>query len=1330
MKDDPGRQAIGSFNPLTPDDWTEMAYVGNTALLCQAIVDGDIECVNTWLKQEGNDPNTRDYTGRAPLHLAVANSTLDVVQALIDHNARLVARLVDGKTALHLAAMRGSVEMVSALLRKSEANEEEDEEKVDARRAARKAAKERTPGDVTMQDANQTHAPSAGAEDDSDVEMIEEVDASEDEKMDATTENSMVNIKPPAREADDQALANEESDDGPDVYNQDVVAWDVAVSPLHLAIVKGHVEVVKCLVQEFGADTLLPIKLFNDDKSAKAAILTLVLALQLPAEKAEEMARTLIQLGASSAQASIDQSTALQSCVGDRPDLLDTIAEADATGVMRAINHLSVSGHRWSVQVTSPLMTAIHAKDSLTALRLLGLGAKPEVDFGAYMKAYQTRHEPLNDSKYNKRNFEQSLEQPVLSAVRCELPLVAKSLVESYGVDPNTLTTEGYRVLNDEYSWSYTKGQSLLDKVQEKLKSLRNWEYKVEEPKAPEPLKDDAQYLSGFKQGSYALLSARTQLSVAKDGYERDLKSYKEKIQEQKDRSGVIEKQDAINRMIGGFEQLETALLDKGAKGFRELHPDTKEPEKRDSPSYHRHQHKPGPFQIELRFQIGDLTEESQKRYERLFEAAWNGDTRAVKDLTLNPWTDEKDDDHPPSRVAIKDQHNLSPFSIAILRGHYDLATAIMDIASAQHVSADQPKKKRYGIDAGDSDDESGGEDDGVQLYSEIVDDDFTIETIGEVSTQVKSRVLPVEMLQWASYLVSDFVKAVPGDNSRASSSGFSYFGPRRPSTMTRNRTNTGNMEVPTSHSLTDQTSRKIPKPTSLLQFAVYTNDHKLLTLLLELGRDYTRAQPEQEEEAAKRAYSIPDQDFDYALEVGHTHLLTQIIKYTGAGIPLNSLAKKYGADLKEKPRYYQGLSVYGTKRKDWADAGHSHTRYKPAQKHLTPLLSSAYFGSLEAVEWFLSDTPMRCYKEFEEANKDDKRLQRLALSDTGFAGSVEKFLAMRSYLAIHCCIMGKKTAESYSLLQYLLESVSDSIESKSIEGYTPLQVAFELYREDAAKTLIQAGADQTCRDRSGRNLLHSLLSRSFEKHEHIDQLRTMLDLIDKRVLPTLFVERSTGSLTPLHSFLHNRGYEHDDKVLKEILEYGRGEELRLISGDGHTPLHTTVQGGDLTLTRIILEHDPTLINRENATGRTPYEMAEDTALASVCNNPPPMPSGHDFTSRRAMRYGLQADWATDILDRSPKSFVEGVIPVEVSEREKIWNLLQETMVKLHAEGNSKRRLVTLNEANEVAKRLAAMKAGPTRDLQDDESALSDQEDEEHYGDEVKAYLGRAKSRM
>ena len=157
-------------------------------MLCQAIVSGDLEYVQSWLKEDGNDPNTRDFTGKAPLHLAVTNSTLEIAQALIDHDARLIARLVDGRTALHLAAIRGRVDIVSALLRKSEANEEEEEKKIDARRAARKAAKDGSSGDVTMQDADKAQPMSKNAEVDSDIdiEMIEQSD--QDENMDRTTE--------------------------------------------------------------------------------------------------------------------------------------------------------------------------------------------------------------------------------------------------------------------------------------------------------------------------------------------------------------------------------------------------------------------------------------------------------------------------------------------------------------------------------------------------------------------------------------------------------------------------------------------------------------------------------------------------------------------------------------------------------------------------------------------------------------------------------------------------------------------------------------------------------------------------------------------------------------------------------------------------------------------------------------------------------------------------------------------------------------------------------------------------------------------------------------
>lgn len=70
----------------------------------------------------------------------------------------------------------------------------------------------------------------------------------------------------------------------------------------------------------------------------------------------------------------------------------------------------------------------------------------------------------------------------------------------------------------------------------------------------------------------------------------------------------------------------------------------------------------------------------------------------------------------------------------------------------------------------------------------------------------------------------------------------------------------------------------------------------------------------------------------------------------------------------------------------------------KPMGRQVSPLLTAALGGSLDSVEWFLSDTPKRQYLEFGESPtaREDPRLRRIRQSPGGFDRAVSKWLGLQ----------------------------------------------------------------------------------------------------------------------------------------------------------------------------------------------------------------------------------------------------------------------------------------------------------------------------------------------
>ena len=133
--------------------------------------------------------------------------------------------------------------------------------------------------------------------------------------------------------------------------------------------------------------------------------------------------------------------------------------------------------------------------------------------------------------------------------------------------------------------------------------------------------------------------------------------------------------------------------------------------------------------------------------WDHRFEAAWNGDEDTVKQLTMR-----LDGDKPPLQVAVTDNENFSPFSLALCRGHYHLAKLIFNIAAAQYLSKPKDTKLRRRYRINNDENESDTDDsDNVSISSELVDETFTIDSVGALTKADGSDVHHSAMLRWKS---------------------------------------------------------------------------------------------------------------------------------------------------------------------------------------------------------------------------------------------------------------------------------------------------------------------------------------------------------------------------------------------------------------------------------------------------------------------------------------------------------------------------------------------------------------------------------------------------
>ncbi|KAL9611524.1 MAG: hypothetical protein Q9167_003849, partial [Letrouitia subvulpina] len=1197
MKDDPGRQSIGSFNPITTNDWTDMAYIGNTQELCQRIQDGDLGFVESWCRSHRESIDRRDHTGRTPLHVAAQCSTPKVLKCLVDHGARIVARLVDGMTALHIAAARGSEELVTILLEKSEENEASEDEKEDKRRAKKEASQ---PGEFKTSDGSKE---SGSESDEASDEAVDEVSSDEDTTM---TEGSFVKIREKSSTGE-EALDGEEDKHEPDIYDINVVAWDAAVSPLHLAILGGHTKVINVLVSTFGADVLLPVKLQDAySRGPKAAIMTLLLAANVAGATSYDVSKSLLSLGASSAQADMNHVSVVHYLAAQRNiRVLKACFEEDTAATKSVLDHVKVRASYWNPDAHTPLSTAIERGDSDLVRLLLDYGAKPVIDIDDFAPAYAKAQEQYSyrtyDEKEAVKKWKEKIEQPVLLAVENDLPDVVLQMID-LGVDINTLDCQAHVAIDtyEEYNKGHLYGSSLLDAVNSKI---RNIEKAIEgDLGLPDPIKlsSDESYLQDMTAGSYEHWYVSKCLETAKN----ILKDWEEckakKVEENSERRGRQQQAEALNAMKSRYVNLQQQLSKRGAKNLDQLYPhiERKQEDEISSPKKDKH------FEPKASFRISG-SEKVYDGYLQLFQAAWDGNLARIKELTLGSWGPDKQ--YAPLHVTTRDGKGFSPFTIAVYRQHLAAAKLILEIANAQFRDPEERPKKRYALmDEGSEYDFEDTDSDDLGLSAKIVDNNYTIDNVAELKKSVASKVSASEMLSKGCEI-------------------WCFFNEPEKAALKR-------LELADPYDSVERYIRQNMSPSEMFNYlysscgpptahlglyAIASKNLDLLNFWLQCCKEATKMK---QDGGVEQFLGFDAKEVDFALKNGHIEALAQLIGYAGAELPLDAMVKQSGIEDTEKPRYYQGLSIRGRKMTAWARE-HRERGYNTASSEKIPfLLQAAKAANLPAVEWFLSDTPFRLYREFGANNKDDPRLKTLAKAHGGFEQAVSSWLKFKDGLVLYAAIASKADGKrALEVLKYLIgvfpNTVSAPIVATWANSITPLAFSITRGHLMAARALIDAGADQTCRDSTGKNLIHYALHHIGGQDKPDTRfLRDLLGLIDKRLLPSMFTERcrdGPGGLTPLAYWLDYphyknnrystrrdfRFYNFKHKAIRAtvstMLDFDGAEAaLYMMDGSGQFPLHQAIKALCHPLVELLLERDPSLLDRENAMGQTPLELA------------------------------------------------------------------------------------------------------------------------------------------
>ncbi|KAK6333268.1 hypothetical protein TWF718_011088 [Orbilia javanica] len=1316
IRDDPGRQEVGSFNPITEEDWTEMAYIGDDETLCKAIVAHDAELIKKWVTEEGHDVNRRDHTGRTPLHLAALASTPEIVKILLDAGAKLIWRLVDGRTALHIAAARGDPEIVKLLLLKSQENEQIRDEKEDKERAAKGLAgksKKDDKKDEEMREVeeseNEDEEMTEDGNEDSDIEMVSEGESeggSVAARTARTGASSFVEISKKKSDEPEAGALGSEEEETDDILDLNLADWDYQMCPLHYAIVNGHGDVVELLVSEFGADVLQPIKIsFDYNGQPRSALLTINLIVHLPKkEQREMMLRTLLKLGASSGQADMNGNSAFTRIVqmGDI-ECLKILFEEDAATALAASRHIALSGD-WRPSPISNLMVAICEGDEEKALLLLDKGVPPEITFDDFMTAIKRQTKKYTQSREtNQSNFEEYHQQPAELALEAEMPDVFRKCIE-LGVGLNTYSAGSF-VPEPDSDGNYPSSRynqkffTYLDLARRKLKQLQNSlenHHEAQKKKIDNSLpREILSVPSEYKEGSYEYWMASQMVESennVRKAFNKELEKRKaEGHQDNTDPEKVKLKEEKLLALEQKYQELVDWMVSNGAKRFKELQPvywkknksgksgnwfdDESSDGGQSETSSQKKLPKPEKkFEIQFTFSDAHKDEKLTAAYHELFKAAWDGNGEIITKYTTTSWDEEKT----PLLITTTNQLNHNIFAIAAYRKHpKELLDLILSIATAQKRPEEENEKQYNPYYEDEYDSEVESENEGMELHVtqiDLTEGRLTIDNVANLGKEVRSNTSALDMIKFRLPFILDgegIDKAKIGE-----------------STLLYQAVRVGDVEL---LQYITSTMDKLEPNGRKFDVGVFCNIGSM--------RDHCSG----------------------AVEFQHIGVLETLMEWDGVGALLDEKVKdsKEGEEEEEegpaKPKHYLGLSIHGKKRTDWAKAANPNDNTIVTKSYRQPIgLYAAYYGSHKVFEWLLTDGPERTLRQYQKKLEGLKHIEYnplLKALQKADSATIRRWTGVDHPLLLHAIVLNREVSQDKEKtdeekvswytnnIKYFLSRNPKLLEAKeNTHNVTPLLLAGSDLNKHAIKALLDVGADIYAKQgETGCNLIHTIVNncKHFDDERRTrswEDINSCLEVLPEDFKTWAFTQRALGddvAYTPLAYFMaRDRNYYGVAKTpcvatVEKILEHSKGGDLSVRTSLGDLPIHTATKRSEVdTLKKILAVATPEIIVAENANGMTSLELAESKRYQHIVKDLP----STEYSSWGGWTYSGASRMSTS---RDIQEDVKWGYEKEDSDETKTWKMLDHASKEAISGGRVPRVLVSLKEANETAERLA-----------------------------------------